>query len=218
VTRNGKAFHTRTGDLPLAPTMRQKLNKSLKAGQMEYANAIYLATVTNGTVTDVKPVALIDENIIISAFFAGRAMEGTITAQGKPGVYDGKPLPTRIEFVKDPTDGKLKGRFVNAKTGVRGADGKCIPAMPNQGNPFTGGLTPDIEIMRYPGMHTMFDDELVLLWHDNSSNMGKDYYPSVATLLGGDPLGKEWATVGHATPGLRPVFDVHLVTGGGGTC
>jgi hypothetical protein len=217
VTRNGQAFHTRTGDLPLAPAMRQKLNKNLN-GQMEYANAIYLATITNGTVTDVKPVALIDENTIIGAFFAGRAMEGTITAQGKPGVYDGKPLPTRIEFVKDPKDGKLKGRFVNAKAGVRGADGKCIPALPKRGNPFTGGLTPDIEIMRYPGMHTMFDDELVLFWHDNTSNMGKDYYPSVATLLGGDPLGKTWATVGHATPGLRPVFDVHLVTGGGGTC
>jgi len=219
VTRNGQAFHTRTGDLPLAPTMHNKLNTSQKSGQEEYANAIYLATITNGTVTDVKPVALIDENTIIGAFFAGRALEGTIAAQEKPGFYDdGKLLPTRIEFVKDPTDGKLKGRFVNAKAGVRGADGKCIPALPAQGNPFTGGLTPDIEITRYPGMHTMFDDELVLHWHDNTSNMGKGYYPSVATLLGGDPLEREWATIGHSTPGLRPVFDVHLVTGGGGTC
>ncbi len=131
VTRSGKAFHTRTGDLPLAPAMRNKLDKSSKSGQMEYANAIYLA-ITNGSVTDVKLVAQIDENAIIGFAFAGRAMEGTIASQVAPGVYGGKPLPTRIEFANDPADGRLKGRFVNAKTGVRGADGTCIPARPSK--------------------------------------------------------------------------------------
>jgi hypothetical protein len=218
MTRSGTAFHTRTGDLPLAPTMRDKLNRNEKSGEAEYANAIYLATIANGTVTDVKPVALIDENAIVGAFFAGRAMEGTIAAQVQPGVYGGKPLPIRIEFVKDPANGKLKGRFVNATTGIRGADGTCIQALPKQGNPFTASFTPDIQLSRFPGMHTIFDDELLINWNDSTSNMGSGYYPSVATLLGGDPLDKEWKTGIHGTPTAGPAVDVHLVTGGGGTC
>lgn len=218
VTRSGKAFHTRTGDLPLAPTMKDKLDKGQKSGQAEYANAIYLATVTGGSVTDVELIAQIDENAIIGFVFAGRALEGTIASQVRPGVYGGKPLPTRIELVKDPADGKLKGRFANAKTAVRGADGSCIRALPGQGYPFTESFTPDIQLTRFPAMHTMFDDEMLIVWNESTSNMGSGYYPSVATLLGGDPMDKEWTTVIHGTPIAGPAVDVHLVTGGGGTC
>jgi hypothetical protein len=218
VTRSGKAFHTRTGDLPLAPAMRDKLNKGEKSGQAEYANAIYLATIANGSVAEIKPVALIDENAIIGSVFAGHAMEGTITAQAQPGVYSGKSLPVRIEFVKDASGGKLKGRFVNAKAGVRGADGTCIPALPAQGYPFAASFTPDIQLQRFPAMHAVFDDEMLIVWNESTSNMGSGYYPSVATLLGGDPMDKEWKTVIHGTPIAGPAVDVHLVTGGGGTC
>jgi hypothetical protein len=52
VTRSGKAFYTRTGDLPLAPVMLDRLGEDAKPGQAPYANAVYLATVTNGSVTD----------------------------------------------------------------------------------------------------------------------------------------------------------------------
>ncbi len=72
--------------------------------------------------------------------------------------------------------------------------------------------------MRVPGMHAMFDDEMVIVWNESTSNMGSGYYPSVATLLGGDPMAKEWTTIIHGTPTVGPAVNVHLVRGGGGTC
>jgi hypothetical protein len=72
--------------------------------------------------------------------------------------------------------------------------------------------------MRFPGMHVVFDDEMLIVWNESVSNMGSGYYPSVATLLGGDPMDKKWTTLIHGTPNTGPAVDVHLVTRGGGTC
>ena len=66
-------------------------------------------------------------------------------------------------------------------------------------------------------MHGGFNDEMVLLWKE-SSNMGVQFYPSVATLLGGDPLEKRWSTTLHGNPAVGPAVNLHLVTGGGGAC
>jgi hypothetical protein len=67
-------------------------------------------------------------------------------------------------------------------------------------------------------MHVAYDDELVLKWKNGASNMGHAYYPSIATLLGGDPLGRTWQAVLHGTPTAGPGVTLRLVSGGGGTC
>ncbi|HEY6798625.1 MAG TPA: hypothetical protein VI248_28440 [Kineosporiaceae bacterium] len=219
LVRGGKAFHTRTGDLPIAPTVLQQLQSGATAGHAPYANTIYLATVAQGSVTDIKPIAVIDENALLKFFFAGRSMEGTIDSLVAPGQYgDARRFRIRIEFAHDPISGTLKGKFVNADAAVRGADGTCIEALPRLGNPFTGPYTANIQIQRFPGMHAPFDDEMLIVWDDNVSNMGSEFYPSIATLLGGDTLGQEWKTVIHGTPSAGPAVDVHLVGEGGGAC
>ncbi|WP_169800270.1 hypothetical protein [Streptomyces torulosus] len=55
-------------------------------------------------------------------------------------------------------------------------------------------------------------------WSDDMSNMGAAYYPSTATPLGGDPLGRSWETTPPGTPSAGPPVDLRLVKGGGGAC
>lgn len=96
--------------------------------------------------------------------------------------------------------------------------GAVTKLKPNATNPLVGDYTAKIQIERFPAMHTAFDDELVLAWTDSASNMGAAYYPSLATLLGGDPIGRTWETHIHGTPSAGPPANQHLVMGGGGTC
>ena len=218
--RGGQQFYTRAGDLPLSETAIGQLGQNVSSRNVPYARTIYLATISNGTVTDLKPVADIDENAVLSATFAGRAMEGTISTLVEPGTYSSdKMLPIRIEFAARPVNGQLAAKIMNSTSGVRSANGSCIASLAGKTtNPLVDIYTADVHIQRFPGMHTQFDDELILLWTESTSNMGKAYYPSIATLLGGDPLGSTWETLLHGTPGSGPPVNLHLVTGGGGAC
>jgi hypothetical protein len=218
--RGGKQFYTRAGNLPITDAAVKQLGQDASSGHAPSANTIYLATISNGTVTDLKPVADVDENAVLSATFAGRAMEGTISTLVEPGTYSfDKMLPIRVEFAARPVNGQLAAKIMNATHGVRSANGSCIASLAGKTtNPLVDIYTADVHLQRFPGMHTQFDDELILLWTESTSNMGKEYYPSIATLLGGDPLGSTWETLPHATPGTGPSVTLHFVTGGGGAC
>ena len=218
--RGGLQFHTRAGDLPLAAPVVEQLDQDLSSGHTSYASTIYLATISKGAVTGLKPIADIDENAVLSATFAGWVMEGTIGTLIGPGTYSSdKVLPIRVEFAAKPVNGQLAGKIMNSTSGVRSADGSCFASLVNGAtNPLVDGYTADIRMQRVPSMHALFDDELILLWTNGSSNMGQAYYPSIATLLGGDPLGSTWQTLLHGTPTSGPSVTLHLVTGGGGAC
>lgn len=79
-----------------------------------------------------------------------------------------------------------------------------------------GGFTAKITLERSPSMHVAYDDDLVLKWKNGASTMGRAYSPSIATLLGGDPLDRTWHARLHGTPTAGPGVTLRLV--GGGTC
>ena len=101
-----------------------------------------------------------------------------------------------------------------------GADGSCLVSLSDDGerNPLRGSFTAEVSLERDPSMHAIFDDEILLVWDGSTSNMGAAFYPSVATVLGGDPFDAEWQTVIHGTPTAGPAVTLHLVDGGGGPC
>lgn len=217
--RGGERFYTLAGDMRLSATVTKQLRKGADSGSTAYANTIYLATIEDGTVTKIEAVMTIEENAVLRAAFAGRAMEGVIAARVGRDNYADPALPLRIEISGSPAHGKLTAKIVNATTAVRGSGGSCLAALNRDArNPLVKPYTADISIQRVPAMHDIFDDELVLAWSDSSSNMGAEYYPSIATLLGGDPLDKNWGTTVHAVPGIGPDASLHLVSGGGGAC
>ncbi|MEU5200211.1 hypothetical protein AB0G86_40245 [Streptomyces scabiei] len=225
IKRDGSKFHTRSGDLPLSAAVTKQLEAAAGHGRADknrtaYANTIYLATVSRGTVTRIEPVADIEENAVLRAAFAGRAMEGTISVRTRQGDYtSAATLPVRIEFAKSPVRRELTGKITNATRAVRSAKGPCFaPLNRTRANPLVAGFTADIAIQRHPSMHAPFNDELVLKWASGRSNMGHAYYPSIATLLGGDPLGRTWQAGLHGTPTAGPGVNLRLVSGGGGTC
>lgn len=218
--RSGQAFYTRAGDVPLADAAIKQLSKGVSSGRAPYANTIYLATISNGAVTDLKPIADIAEDAVLDADFAGRVMEGTVgTLAGPDSFTSDKRLPIRVEFAEKATNGRLAGKIMNSTSGVRSADGVCLkPLAGLAANPLVGRYTADIQIQRFPSMHGEFDDQLLLTWHEDVSNMGDGYYPSVATLLGGNPLDPTWETAIHGNPTAGPAVDLRLVKGGGGAC
>ncbi|MFJ9707273.1 hypothetical protein [Streptomyces sp. NPDC101234] len=220
VERGVPTFHTRGSDLPLTAAVTRRLEAEANGGRTDYANTIYLATVSKGKVTEIKPVANIEENAVLRAVFGGRAMEGTIGVRTRQGDYSfTAALPVRIEFAGSPERGQLTGRISNATSAVRSAKGSCFaPLNRTRANPLVGKFTAKIGIQRVPSMHGAFDDELILIWATDESNMGDAYYPSVATLLGGDRLGPTWETSLHGVPSLGPPVNLRLVTGGGRTC
>ncbi|WP_159056224.1 hypothetical protein [Streptomyces sp. DSM 15324] len=226
IKRDGSKFHTRGGDLPLSAAVTKQLEAAAAGRGMAdksrtaYANTIYLAVVSRGTVTRIEPVADIEENAVLRAAFAGRAMEGTIGVRTRQGDYaSAATLPVRIEFATSPVRGALTGKITNATRAVRSAKGPCFaPLNRTRANPLVAGFTADIAIQRVASMHAPFNDELVLQWSSGMSNMGAAYYPSIATLLGGDPLGRTWETILHGTPSAGPSVDLRLVSGGGATC
>jgi hypothetical protein len=220
VKRSGDAFYTRAGDVRLSDAVVKQLSKDAGSGHAAYANTIYLATISNGAVTKLKPIADISEDAVLDALFAGRVMEGTIDTLAGPDTYtSGKRLPIRIEFARKSTNGRLAGKITNSTGKVRRSDGACLkPLAGRASNPLVGPYTANVEIQRFPSMHAQFDDELLLSWREGVNNMGRGFYPSVATLLGGDPLARTWETVIHGTPTAGPGVDLHFVKGGGGAC
>jgi hypothetical protein len=57
-------------------------------------------------------------------------------------------------------------------------------------------------------MHAPFQDALVFAWSRDSSGMGSELYPSVATLFGRDALGRRWRIVQHGAPSAGPALSL----------
>ena len=174
----------------------------LNARALGYANTVYLATIARGVVTALKPAVVINEAAIMQHFFAGRAMEGRIGGAGRRrNTYSGsRTLPIRVQLAVDAAHAAIDGHIVNARRAVRAADGRCLAALSASGaqDPLTGPVfTAEIALQRRPGMHAPFDDELIARWDSSSSDMGADFYPSVASLLGK-------VFLGHRVAGEHP--------------
>jgi hypothetical protein len=207
ITRGGDAFVTADGSLPIDQSL---VDRGFIGGSSgEYANALYKATIADGTVVDVERVATVNEDVLLAAVFGGVALEGTIGRWVTTDTYSfEETLPIRFEFDTVAADGKLTA-----------ADGRCLAALSeSDGNPLVGSYTADVWIARVPGMHGPFDDELVLHWNESVSNMGPGFYPSVATLAGKDPLMPTWDTALHGNPSYGPPVSLAMVDGGGEAC
>lgn len=222
VVTGGTAFYTRSGELPLAPALTEELSVGVVANVAPYANTIYLATIADDVVTALTPAVYVEEDAIVSTFFAGRVFEGTISTYDEAsGGYDwSNTLPLRIEIGDAVVSGAVAGEIVNADSAVTSADGSCIAALSDDAarNPLRDPFSAIVSFERYPSMHALFDDEMLLVWNESASNMGAAFYPSAATVLGGDGFDDEWQTVIHGTPTAGPAVDLHLVDGGGEAC
>lgn len=242
LARGGERFLTRRGALALAPSMRTALQSQLAANRAAaasaqggavddgdvaartgpYAQLVYRAQVHGTTVDSLVPVVRIDESALMTSVFGGKVLEGTIARLDSPETGYGldATLPVRVELAATAVNGVVTGRIVNATRSVRTATGTCAPALIGQGahNPLANPFTDTVELQRYPSMHVPFDDEMLLKWDSDASNMGVDFYPSAATALGLDPLGKSWVTTLHGNPTAGPALTLRVVQGGGGTC
>ena len=236
LAQGGERFLTRRGALRLAPSVRKSLQAQLAADRAEsgavddgdvaartgpYAQLVYRAQVGGNTVESLTPVVRIDESALMTRTFGGKVLEGTIARRGsEEDGYDlDATLPVRIELAATAVDGVITGRIVNATQDVRTSIGTCARALSGDGgDPLRGPFTDTVTLQRYPSMHTPFDDEMLLKWDADASNMGTAFYPSAATPLGLDPLGESWVTTLHGNPTAGPAMTLALVQGGGDTC
>jgi hypothetical protein len=216
-------FVTRSGTLTISTDISMGLAQGSGGGVPEYARTVYLASVTGGAVIALKPVVTITESAILNHVFGGKALEGRIGAAARRrGTYTtSKMLPIRVQLADTTTTGVLTGRIVNATKAVRSAEGRCLAALSSSGrrDPLTGRtFTSKIGLQRRPSMHAPFDDELIARWSSSASDMGTEFYPSVATLIGKDRLGAVWKARIHGVPNLGPALDLRFVSGGGSRC
>lgn len=179
----------------------------------DYATTVYAATLSGDTVTALAPALRVDPDAIMRAVFAGRVMVGTISAADQPVTappsYGEPSLPVVISWSATSAAGVLSGTIANATRGAS-VGGTCSALNSTRGNPLVGSFTAQVGIQRVPSMHTAGDDELVLSWGPDSSGMGSSFYPSVATLMGADPLGQQWQVTQHGTPTSGPALDLTL--------
>lgn len=220
-TRAGKGFVTADGTThEVADGVLDEVARSTEeAGGTEYAaygSTAYLATLEGGQVTAVVPALRIDRDALVKAVFAGTTMVGTISPADTPvdttsPTYSGDAsLPVVITWSDQASDGQLAGTVANAAQGASVA-GTCAPALSSRPeNPLLGGFTASVGLLPYPSMHAGWDDELVLSWSDSSSGMGSAFYPSVATLMGADPVQGRWEVMQHGTPMSGPTLELGL--------
>lgn len=239
LSRGGERFLTRTGALDLAPALAADLQAELDQSRRSpdsgaaqdgdvvaqtgpYAQLVYRAQVRDGEVTALTPAVRVEETALMTRVLGGASLEGTIApfVSEEEGYELGATLPVRIELAADAVDAVLGGRVVNAASPVRLSDGSCAPALSDAGarDPLQDVFTESVELQRFPSMHAPFDDELLLKWNDDVSNMGGELFPSAATLLGLEPLDATWETSLHGNPLAGPVVLLELVEGGGGAC
>ncbi|MDR6573564.1 MULTISPECIES: hypothetical protein [unclassified Curtobacterium] len=212
VGRDGKAFLSADGK---KLSMNSAVSKQISE-KNAYATTVYEADVVGSTVTGVRAVLSIPNSVILSSVFGGKILAGTISPYRGSGLgYDEHDtLPVAIQFEKHTDGDTLTGTIVNANHATRFANGTCMPALSTYGaeNPLRGGFTPHVSIDRQPSMHAAFDDELELAWASSSSGMGHEFFPSVATLMGADPIGAVWEVTQHGTPSAGPGLDLKVTT------
>lgn len=210
VERDGKTFLTADGK---QLHMNSDVSKQILKNNA-YATTVYEADVSGSTVTEVRAALTIPNSVILSSVFGGKILTGSISPyDGADTGYDEQnTLPVAIQFEQHTSGNSLTGTIVNAKEATRLADGTCLPALTTYGakNPMQGDFTSRIGIDRQPSMHADFDDELELEWARSSSGMGQSFFPSVATLMGGDPIGATWQVAQHGTPSAGPGLDLKV--------
>lgn len=227
IVRGGGALWTREGVVPLSEAATAQVTaenadsgSAVIADGMPYASQVYGARIEDGTVVELRPVVRVAEDAIVARTFAGAVLEGTISGF-RDGGYDASiELPVRIEVADRAADGSLDATIVNADEPVRSSTGTCLPALSADAatNPLRAPFSAAIGLERYPSMHADFDDEMLLTWGDDTSDMGADFYPSMATIMGGDPLAEQWDVVVHGTPTAGPALLLTRVEGGGDSC
>jgi hypothetical protein len=207
-----------------------------------YAYFVYLADVSGGSVTGVKPVARIDDRVF-GRLLVDKVIEGGASARISDGGteirydYLNPDIPTRIRFDAQlsatVTDSdtqfprySLGGRIENATSGTRASDGGCFPALTTYGGRspvFMATSDADrVTLLRHPNMHGGGDDVFTLGWAPGISagnNMGGGLFIPVSALLQSTfPAPSEAGSSPHGVPWYAPSTRMSVVTGGGATC
>lgn len=209
ISRGGKNFLTSDGtSLELPDDILGEVTKD-----SAYATTVYQAQTDGKKVTRVAPALTIPEDVILTRIFGSTTMSGKISPYLGDDTYDQTAsLPVILTLAPAAADGKITGTIANATTPVALSDGTCAPALTaaGKGNPLQGSFTATVTIERVSSMHADFDDEMVLAWDASSSGMGDGFYPSVATLMGHDPLAQDWTVIQHGTPVSGPLLELQL--------
>ncbi|MFL6089628.1 MAG: hypothetical protein ACJ71Z_05760 [Aeromicrobium sp.] len=212
VSRGGEFFVSADGTKVRMQPLKLPMSMSTYTA---YATTIYRAKVEDGIATGLKPVLRVSEGAILEHTFGSRVLTGVISPRTADGSYDMRPkLPVVMQLASRARGKALPGTIVNATSGARLPDGRCVPPLPSGAeNPLVDGFAATVTLERVPSMHVTHDDEMILAWNDSSSAMGRAFYPSVATVLGHDPLGKTWDVVQHGTPNSGPALTLRLGDG-----
>jgi hypothetical protein len=196
-----------------------------------HGTAVYLADVDGSTVSNLRPLLLIEEKHFLAALL-GRSYEGRMSRRVSaedPAYASEASLPVRVEFAgataPRSADGQavLAATLANLETGVTGADGGCLPALAGYGDeaPFGAGSSVALEAFRVPGMHLFSDDVFVVDWLVNGESvgnvMGIDWYATPFDVMRGlaSPA-TTYTGLGHGTPGYTPTLELATEASGAG--
>lgn len=204
----GTKFVTASGRrLPMTDAVRAQIESG-------YVSTVYEATVADDRIEGLEPVLRVRSDAIMERIFGSRLLVGRISARTGP-TFSGRPtLPVVIEVSSRARGRRIRGTILNGDRAVR-VGKQCAPALSRHPrNPLGRGFTRRISVERYPSMHMPFQDALVLGWSRDSSGMGSGLYPSLATLLGHDALGKRWDIVQHGAPSAGPALSLSFARPG----
>lgn len=181
-----------------------------------YATTVYRATVADDRVTELRARMRVPAKLVMDRVFGSRVLVGQISrrtgSQGGSASFSTTPsLPLIIGLERASRTGVVSGSILNATAAVAAA-GVCYGSLAATGkaNPLVGGFSSRVTVERFPGMHVPFADQQVLGWENGSSGMGSAFYPSLATLMGHDPLGRAWRVSQHGIPSTGPALRLRL--------
>ena len=176
-----------------------------------YASTIYKATVAGDQATGLEPALRVRSAAIMQRIFGSRVFVGKISARTSPrsARFSLRPtLPVVVEVTSRARGRQIRGTILNDRRAVR-VGTECAPALSRHPrNPLVDGFTRRIAVERHPSMHAPFEDALVFAWSRDSSGMGHELYPSLATLFGRDALGKRWRISQHGAPFAGPALSL----------
>ncbi len=152
--------------------------------------------------------------------FGSRVLVGRISARTSPRTarhpsYSGRPtLPVVIRIAGESGGRRIRGTILNGARAVR-VGKRCAPALSRHPrDPLVKSFKRRISVQRHPSMHMPFQDVLVFAWSRDSSGMGPELYPSLATLFGHDPLGRRWRIQQHGAPFSGPALSLSFARAG----
>jgi hypothetical protein len=191
--------------------MTNAVRRQIESG---YASTVYKATVAGDRVTGLEPVLRVRSDTIMQRIFGSRVLVGKISVRTSrrsarfPSFSVRPTLPVVVAVTSRARGRRIRGTVLNGDRAVR-VGTRCARALSRHPrNPLVKGFTRRIALERHPSMHTPFQDALVFVWSRDSSGMGSELYPSLATLFGRDPLGKRWRIVQHGAPSAGPALSL----------